>query len=163
MILPAVDPHNPLAREQAALAIGHLHIIRGQWPYMADYIARCLADIVKLGQDLLQVTNGGPATLDAAMALKAALAEATHAKDGPSTTISQQRDAIAVAVDALINASAVDGSTAFRDSSENIVLDYGIHQTSRDRAWFKASGLDPDCAKLPSHAELLAGPERQAI
>ena len=57
VILPALDPHNPLAREQAALAIGHLHMIRGQLPYMADYMAICLADIVKLGGDLLVVAD----------------------------------------------------------------------------------------------------------
>ena len=158
VILPALDPNNPLAREQAALAIGHLHMIRGQWPYMADYMAVCLADIVKLGADLLKVADGGLATRDAASALKSTLDQAGKEKGGPTTAIAQRRDAIAVAVDDLINASAVDGSQSFRDSSENIVLDYGIHQTSRDRAWFKASGLDPDCAKLPSHSDLLAAP-----
>ena len=161
VILPALDPHNPLAREQAALAIGHLHMIRGQLPYMADYMAICLADIVKLGGDLLVVADGGMNTRDAAAALKSTLNQIREEKGGPTTAISQRRDTIAVAVDDLINASAIDGSKSFRDLSENIVLDYGIHQTSRDRAWFKASGLDPDCAKLPSHADLVASPNHQ--
>ena len=129
---------------------------------MADYMTTCLFDMVKLGQDLLKVADGGLATRDAASGLKSILAKAGKEKDGPTTAISQRRDAIAVAVDDLINASAVDGSMSFRDLSENIVLDYGIHQTSRDRAWFKASGLDPDCAKLPSPAELVAAPVRKA-
>jgi len=162
VILPAVDPNNPLAREQAALAIGHLYMIRGQWPYMADYAAICLADIVKLGGDLLKVADGGMNTRNAASAVKSTLDQVSNEQGGHTTAISQRRDAIAVAVDDLINASAIDGSKSFRDSSENIVLDYGIYQTSRDRAWFKASGLDPDCANLPSHAELVSAAERQA-
>ena len=161
VILPALDPNNPLAREQAALAIGHLHMIRGQWPYMADYMASCLADIILLGDDLLKIADGGMNTRDAAAALKSTLDQIRKEKSGPTTSVTQRRDAVAVAIDALINASAVDGSKSFRDLSENIVLDYGIHQTSRDRAWFKASGLDPDCAKLPSHAELVATPNHQ--
>jgi hypothetical protein len=152
VILPAVDPANPLALEQAALAIGHLHMMRGQLPYLSDYVNLCRDEIARLGESLTAIAAGGAETLAAAVALAQALRGAAD----PALPPAQGRELIAQAVDALIRASGVDGSETFRDESENLVLDYGIRQTSRDRAWFKASGLDPDCAKLPSAAEILS-------
>ncbi|MET0984171.1 MAG: hypothetical protein ABW034_02080 [Steroidobacteraceae bacterium] len=155
VILPAVDPNNPLAREQATVAIGHLQMIRGQWQYLTDYVAGCLLDLTRLGFALIGAADGGARTVAAAAALDSHLSTADSAQHEPSYTLSRRRETIAVRIDDLIKASAVDGSAKFREECEDLVLDYGVRQTERDRAWYKASGLDPDYANLPAPAELV--------
>lgn len=156
VVLPAVDPSNPLAREQAAVAIGHLQMIRAQWQYLTDYVAICLVTLTRLGADLVHAADGGAQTVAAAAALDRELRGIDSARSEPTHTLSRRREAIAIRIDDLIKASAVDGAQAFRSVAEDLVLDYGLRQTARDRAWYKASGLDPDYATLPSPSELVS-------
>lgn len=160
VILPAVDPANPLAREQASLAIGHLYMMRGQLPFLSDYETLCRDEIARLGERLVAIAAGGAETQAATAALEDVLDPDRGSGSDATLSLGKRRQRIAEAIDALIRASVVDGSKIFRDVSENLVLDYGICQTARDRAWFKASGLDPDCATLPSAAEILAAARR---
>jgi hypothetical protein len=155
IIMPAIDPANPMAREQAAIAIGHLRVIRGQSAYLADYQLLCLEEMVQLGQELVAAARGGPATMAAISALRSAI-RANASSAPPLSALAARRDAIATAVDHLINASAIDGSDVFLQESERIVVRHGSKQADRDRAWFKATGLDPDAATLPTPVQLLA-------
>lgn len=153
VIIPALDPGNPLAGEQAATALRHLHMLRGQLPYLASYTSLCLADMAELGRALAQTAAGGPATLLAAAVLRAAL----EAPMAPGHEVQARRDEIGRAVDGLIDAGAEDGSTAFRDATARLVLAYGRRQAWRDRAWYAAAGLDPEPGALPPLAALAAG------
>jgi hypothetical protein len=63
---------------------------------------------------------------------------------------------VAAAIDVLLRAGAVDGSPEFRFSSQRLVVAHGARQSTRDRAWFRSCGMDPDATTLPSIPELVA-------
>ena len=154
IIIPALDPSQSLAQEQAATALLHLKVIRGQSAYVADYLTLCLDETALLGRELVAIAAGGPETRAAAIELDQAIRSAT-APDQKLYTLAQRRDGIAAAIDTLIDASARDGSPPFLQSSLELILHHGYTEATRDRAWFKAAGLDPDAAILPAPAELV--------
>jgi hypothetical protein len=173
VVIPALPPHEVLALEQAALCVGHLAILGEQYRYLADYEALCLAEMSALAASLLAVAAGGPATGTAAEALRGeadrvgapvdtggeAAAPEVLPGGAPGRTASaahQRRNALAGAVDELIRAAGRDGEPEFRGATRRLVLAHGRRQSDRDRAWFRACGMDPDRASLPGIPEMLA-------
>lgn len=146
VVLPAIDPENGLAREQAGLVIAHLQLIAQQWDKAPAFEAGSLTALEALGQRLADLANGGLVTAHAAADLRSALGG--------------DFAAIANAVDRLIVAVGEDGALAFRAQLDELVLAYGAHQAWRERVWFAGSGLDPDRAELPSIAEMLGRESR---
>lgn len=145
-VLPAVDPANSLAQEQARLMLGHLnallqhHAGEGELERRDDRASRALATA------LLDAGDGGPATAQARDALRAALADT----DG---------DALAHAIERLVVAIGVDGEADLHAASTRLVLAHARAQTTTGRAWFKPMGFDPRPDELPDPTELLEEPE----
>ena len=177
VIIPALPPHEVLALEQAALCVGHLGLLVEQHRHLADYEAVCLAEMASLTEGLLAAASGGPATTAAAGALRAEadrVGAPLEAGEGPSvvpgaaaagpggvpgpaaSAAHQRRNALAGAVDELIRAAGRDGDPEFRAATRRLVLAHGKRQSDRDRAWFRACGMDPDRASLPGIPEMLA-------
>lgn len=151
VVLPAIDPENGLAREQAGLVIAHLRLIAQQWEKAPAFEAGSLDALRALAQRLADLAEGGLATSSAAADLRTALGTQDFAKIGN-------------AVDRLIFAVGEDGGPAFRAQLDERVLEYGALQAWRERVWFAGTGLDPDAAGLPSIDEMLNGarPRRTA-
>jgi hypothetical protein len=143
VVIPAIDPENALAREQAQLTIAHLHLIAAQWQKAPVFEAQSLSALRALAERLVAVSAGGAETLRAAAGLRAQL-------DRPY-------DELGRAVDRLIVAAAADGDAGFRAALDEAVLDYGAKQAFRERVWFAGSALDPDVAELPSIDAMLRG------
>lgn len=141
VVLPAIDPGNGLAREQAQLVIAHLHLIAQQWTRAPAFEAGSLAALQALAERLADLADGGRVTSQAGAELRSALG----------------RDfaTLGNAVARLIVATGEDGAPAFRAQLDEQVLEYGAHQAWRERVWFAGSGLDPDRASLPSIDEML--------
>jgi uncharacterized protein YqgC (DUF456 family) len=166
VIIPALPAHEVLALEQAALCIAQVTVAREQYQHLADYEALCLADMAALAGELITAADGGPRTTMAA----ATLGEVIGGLGGPTGTIpsagaltgpamsstQRRRNAIAAAIDVLLRAGAADGNPEFRTSSQRLVVAHGARQSTRDRAWFRSCGMDPDTATLPSIPELIA-------
>jgi hypothetical protein len=158
VIGPAIEPANNLAREQAALMVGQLHMIAAQWRRVSPYARTCLADLreTAAGFDV----QGGPTTRDASSKLAMTLAE-----DWPDPEV--QYLAASRALEEMVRAVAEDGTPPFAKSFEQNALQFGLRQARRDRAWFAMSGFDIDADELPSLPELVgetaAEPVRETV
>jgi hypothetical protein len=142
VVLPAIDPGNALAREQAQLVIGHLELIARQWERAPAYEAQAFAALRELADRLVRDAEGGSGTMEAAAALREA---------------PPRRAEVGDAIDRLIRAASADGSPGFRARLENAVLEHGALHAWRERVWFAGTGLDPDASALPSIDEMLQG------
>ncbi|MGW0025396.1 hypothetical protein [Rhodococcus sp. NPDC003383] len=155
VIIPALPAEEVLAREQAALAIVHLTTMAEQYPYMAEYELGCLADMSALANGLLAATEGGPATSVAARALRQILQDEVDTTTSPSAA-HERRNAIASGIDSLLRASAEDGDSSSRTVQHRLIVAHGSRQATRDRAWFRGHGTDPDADTLPTIPELIS-------
>ena len=155
VVLPAIDPGNALAREQAQLVIGHLQLIAVQWDKALPFEAQSLAALRELGQRLASAAEGGSETVQAAAQLREALAVR---EDGAAlATVVRASAALGSAIDSLIRAASADGAAGFRAQLDQAVLEHGALQAWRERVWFAGNGLDPDPSALPSIDEMLGG------
>jgi hypothetical protein len=142
VVLPAIDPADALAREQAQLALGHLALIAEQWPRAREFDQQSLAGLGALAELLAASAAGGARTEQAAAALRTELGRpAAVAKLG-------------AAVDRLIEAAFADGSADFRALLDEAVLEHAARQAWRERVWFQGTGLDVDRGELPPIATL---------
>ena len=156
LVLPALAGADPIVQEQAALALGHLRIIRMQLPHLVTYHLICLNEQLRTGRDLLACAAGGEATQGAVRALESAMAEAQD-RFGDGSVARDDRNRVAGAIEQLIIASSLDGTPAFIAASQDLLIDHGFRQSARDRAWYGPTGLDPRAASLPSIEALIAG------
>ena len=152
VILPAIAAGNDLAREQAQLLIAHLALISQHWRHAHTYDALTLDAIKQLAERLVVTAQGGEQTANASAAVARCLNNCIDAE----TDAAVQRAAIAAAIDHLVNASAKDGNTRFRDTLFKAIVDHGALQAWRDRVWFAGSGMDPESASLVSIEQMLA-------
>lgn len=132
VVAPAIDQDNSLAREQAALIIGHLHLLAAQWSRAESYAQVCLGELSQTLRPLIPV--GGPLTQNAATALNEALQTKGRAE--------VQYKQVMAAAEALVRASDEDGDAAFRAKLRAGLLDFSAAQSLRDRSWFSGSGFD---------------------
>ena len=147
VITPSIDPSNSLAREQASLMVGHLHLFALQWRKVFPFAEVCLADLDRCARGLRP--SGGSATVAAADALAAAL-ELTGVDP------EHHYQSATSALEELVRAVEVDGDDETRLRVELDVLGFSQRQAERDRAWFAMSGFDVDADKLPSIDDIIA-------
>lgn len=152
VILPALAPEESLAVEQAHLLLGHLAVIREQFDLALVYERAECASTEELGRQLLAQAAGGQRTLAAASALR-------QAADAPAPATAQHvRDrtiALSLAVEALMDASGIDGTDAFLASSAQAVITSNDRTSQRDRSWFRSMGFERGESALPPVAEIL--------
>lgn len=135
VILPALDPENSLAQEQARLLVGHLHAMLLQQPHAARFTAIEVQALRTLAERLVAASAGGPSTMAARAQVSAALNTQDHA-------------ALSHAVEALVVDSRTDGAQEFLRKLERLVLDEAKATSWRGRTWFKAMNFDANPALL---------------
>ena len=163
VVLPAVDPNNQLAREQAQLVLGMLHLMAARLPWQFHFDIDALDRAVNLSSFILENSDGGSATQHALKDLKQAsegasgvLARASVSPDKLEETLLELRAKTSSVVDALWT----DGEIDCRDSIARAVLDAAREQTTRERAWFAPQGWDnPAEAPLPLEGLLKTTPD----
>ena len=138
-ILPAIRDDAPLAKEQAALLMGHLAAMMQQDGREHEVLAREEALLKQLAKELIVAAAGDSALIDAVAAVESALAE------GGST--------LSFAVERLL--SNVDAGEGFKKASTKLTLTYSQDHTNLGRAWFLPMGFDSAQAGLPSLDEQL--------
>jgi hypothetical protein len=146
VIMPAIDPENRLAQEQAALMLGQLAMMSGQWDKVERYTELCHADLVSTAQALNP--EGGAVTAAAAQALSDTLSTAQTPSEAAFRDISAMLERLVHAVDE-------DGNDSFRHQLHKEVLEFGKRQAFRDRAWFAACGFDVNAGELPTIEDLI--------
>lgn len=141
VIIPAIDPDNHLAQEQAALMLAHIGMLEAQWDKLDEYARLCVQDLVALTGRL--AVAGGAETLAAATTLQSL----AHR---PSVRKEQAYRDLSGALEDLVRAVDRDGDRDFRRALHREVLLHGNRQAARDRVWFAACGFDVNTAELPS-------------
>jgi len=143
VILPALPRDQRLARDQAMLVAGHLHMLAGQWKSTLRFERLSLDDLAGLARDLAAVVDASlVAQLDTAVA-------AAEACDRDSVTaLEQAASSLGHVVDAVILGGR--SHLPLPRAATDAILDYGLRHARRERTWFKANCLDPDYADLPT-------------
>lgn len=147
VVLPAIDPADSLAVEQASLVVAHLSMMMQQWDRIGDYARLCLQDLCAVVARLEPL--GGPITVAAAAELTATMKASTAS---PNQGF---RNGMA-ALEELVRAAEADGDPAFRTNLRREVLLHANRQATRDRAWFAASGFDVNVGQLPAIEQLFS-------
>ena len=147
VVAPAIDPANPLARQQLKLVVDWLDFYRSRLPYNQD---RERLELEVQLETARAIAAAAPA--HSAGALRAAIdaAAPVHAHLGPRPV---QVRAVTAALEDAISA-VVRESTTFdattQTAIERIVVRDARHLLDAQRAWFLPQGIEPDPDALPS-------------
>lgn len=125
-ILPALDPKDSLAQEQAGLLMGHINALLQQAGQEPNINAEERQAMVELAQFLLSLADGGSETEQSKERLAAAL------ENGSDVEIS-------LATERLI--AAADATQAFKDAAWAPILKYSKDAAARGQQWFKPMGF----------------------
>jgi hypothetical protein len=139
VVIPALDPGDALAQEQARLVLGHLHALSTQHRHASRVEARESAALRELARELSAAADGGPRTRAAAAAIATLLSNSDD-------------DALADALDALILASGDDGHAAFRSAVTRATLTHAKAAATRGMRYFAAMGFGGDSEPLEGDA-----------
>jgi len=125
-IIPALDPGDALAREQAALLQGHIHALLQQQGREPEIDRREIQALNELGHLLLSIVEGGKQTGIACERLSKALTGEDYSE-------------LSLSIEQLI--AVGDASPAFKNAAWRPVLDYARDATTRGHQWFKPMGF----------------------
>lgn len=160
VILPALDPANPLAQEQARLCIGHLSVIAArqalQYRFDRDELDRWLALARRLRQQ--------PEAASLAPTASAALTElSAGAEDVLARARAEPRElvdavhALRKAVGQLVQEASSNDPNGMRSGElEHAVMRTTQEQLLRERSWLTPQGWESDPASIPPIESLLS-------
>ncbi|MDH0639344.1 hypothetical protein N5O88_09740 [Pseudomonas sp. GD03721] len=155
-VLPALDPENKLAQEQARLVLGMLALMRRQLPIQFAFDCDELQRLIELSQALraLDIEAADEALLqDETQALNV-LAGARTSPADVLASVRHLRSVIGQRVTRLY--ALADGDARAR--LQQLVLRSTREQLQRDRALLVQQGWEPDPDALPSIETLLGLP-----
>ena len=160
VLIPAIDPNNKLAVEQAQLVIGLLSLLASQLPvqfrFDRDELARLLATAESLTAVPANDAKLATAIGELAASQTAGASILEHCRVDPAILVNSVRE-LRQKVGAVVSAAAGTSDVATQLRIEKIILDLSKEQLLRDRSLMKPQGWEPDPAALPAIAELLAG------
>lgn len=152
VVIPALDASNGFAKEQAALVVGHLQVLRSQQPVADEFEQLDYNRSRSLARDLLGQAEGGTEVTAAAERLRAVL-------EGPTPfTMDQLRraqDELASTIAELITAGGVDGTAAFVGASTRTVLDQERRHAVRLRSFFSMMGYEDGSSSISTLDEMM--------
>jgi hypothetical protein len=159
VVIPAIDPDNGLAQEQAQLVVGMLGLL-AQWlpleyRYDRDELARLLRAADKLNGGL----KGGDRTTEARDQLAALASEGHDVLERAGAEPLELQDAVRAlraGLGELVGAVFEDGEAQSRDAASHAVLELSSEQIPRVRAAYAGQGFEGDAHGLPPLEQLLA-------
>jgi hypothetical protein len=160
VILPALDPDNKLAQEQAKLSIGTLQLVLQRQALMFRYDLDELTRSLELARNLCTQAKDLPGS---ALALKALEDSATAGADVRERARAEPAELEAANFDLREKIGAV--VTAVYSSSDaaklkqfgRTVMANAKEQLLRERAWLIAQGWEPDPKSIPAIETLIGG------
>lgn len=160
VLIPAIDPNNKLALEQAQLVIGLLSLLASQLPIQFRFDRDELARLLTTAESLGKVQTGNPVVTNAMDELAASRTAAASVFErcqlDPAELVASVRE-LREMVGTVISAVAGTDDIAAQLRVEKIILDMSKEQLLRDRSLVKPQGWEPDPAALPGIEQLLAG------
>lgn len=167
-VLPAVDPRNGLAQEQAQLIIGTLKLMAEQLPLQYRFDCDELTRQVSFAEELSAALDSCPGPVaETVSALTSSVARGrtllTRPLVDPAEIITTARE-IRTALDHAVDAVFTDDSARNqREDIQRIVLDQSRDEITRDRVWNRAQGFDTESQHLPTIESLLAPSAPMAV
>jgi hypothetical protein len=160
VVLPAVDPNNKLAQEQARLCMGLLGLMARQLPLQFRFDCDELARLTAFSAELQRIAGGagGTHTRESVAALEQASAAASallaRAKVAPAE-IEQAVRTLREGTGTVISSVFREGDDVVQDRVQKATLAMSREQLLRERAWVITQGWEPDPASVPPIEELL--------
>jgi len=160
VVLPALDPHNPLAQEQARLCMGLLGVMASRLPLQYRYDCDELGRLLALAQQLQQLPDVNRLAPTALTVLTQGAARAddvlTRARAEPSEVLAAVR-ALREATGNLVQEAFVsDPSGQQTQAMQRAVLDTSQAQLLRERSWLLGQGWEANPQDIPAIETLLA-------
>ena len=160
VVLPAVDPNNQLACEQAQIVLGMLHLMAARLPWQFRYDVDELDRALNLSADILVQGRGGEDTQNALRTLEHAAKHGDKLLSAAKVSSEELEDAILALrtqTSEVIRALWVDGDSNCRESIGRAVLNASKEQIDRERAWFAPQAWDSE-ENAPASLETFLGP-----
>ncbi len=158
VVLPAVDPANKLAQEQARLVVGTLNLMAQQLPLRFRFDCDELSRLLQLADVLRKAAQGGAGTAACVERMGRAATAASRALEqaqaGPDAIGQAIRDLRAV-TSQVVRSAYVECEGAALKRVEGAVLASSKEQLLRDRSWVLAQGWEPDPEAVPKIRNLL--------
>ncbi|MGV8074870.1 MAG: hypothetical protein AB2L11_09995 [Syntrophobacteraceae bacterium] len=161
-VLPAIDPTNRLALEQANLILGMMNIMAQRIDLEYRYDRDELERILGLAAIVKQQAQGGPDTLAALRELDPLVTQALDVHDRARAEPSELLQTVRSLRDKLgevIRAIFAEGDPATKEAIGKAVLAKAKEQLLRERSWLIMMGYEADPSKIPP-IETLISPVR---
>lgn len=155
VIVPALDPQQQLARDQAKIVIGNLQILMDQTDSGYDFLLTELREYASLLRELISLSGEGAIRNRALEVLSVADPVAVAHIPGQRKLrelVSETKQTVNVLLEAVLDRGAAN----VRARAASLVLAQSEQQVLRERAWLRSSGFDPDQKSLPPIEAVLA-------
>ncbi|MFT4582800.1 MAG: hypothetical protein ACI915_002861 [Gammaproteobacteria bacterium] len=163
VVLPAIDPENQMAQEQAQLVVGMMHLMAMRLPMQFHYDLDELRRYLGLSQALIGACAGGALTKAEIQKLAACVTDGEQALAGAQTAPAELEAAtleLRIRISAFIDTLWRDGEPNCRQAASRAVLAASKEQIERERAWFAPQGWDADPSVCRSIEGLIDYPHR---
>lgn len=164
VIMPAIDPDNQPALEQAQVIVGTLMVMGRALPLQFRFDCDELSRLVEFADSLDDEIGADPSVSQVLGPLR----EAAHrsrdvlerAQADPCEVVGAVR-AMRATSDALVDAVFRNQDAGrHRDAVQRIVLSMTREQVLRERAWTVSQGFDANAATLPPIESLIGEPRK---
>jgi hypothetical protein len=157
-IIPAINPADPLALEQAYALTRHLEVLAMQHDKLYHFELAELRHYFGMTCELKTKAAGGQAIAgaisDALQILERTQPLAAHIPPAQQEIVDLVRS-LKIAANALVAAAYADGTPEFRREAERLVHLWSAKQIERERVWAQATGFDLFAAEMPSLESIL--------
>lgn len=159
VVLPAVDPGNQLAQEQARLCMGLLDLMARQLPMQYRFDVDELGRLIGLAGELNAAVAKNPIDAATAQALAKTIEQGqgvyARAQADPAEVLEALR-ALRATTSAVVTQVCTDEKRADLQAVEKMVMASSHEQLLRDRSWLLAQRWEPNPEALPAVETLLA-------
>jgi hypothetical protein len=160
VVIPAIDPKNQLAMEQAQLITGMMALMAQQLPVQFQFDRDELQRLLDSSQRLLVLGGSNGDVTETVGILAKASQRAAQVLQLCTVDPARLTDAVhslREAIGNVMTAVAAQADQALLVAVESEILELSKQQLLRDRALLALQGWEPDAKTLPTIGELLGG------
>ncbi|QHE84300.1 hypothetical protein [Hydrogenophaga sp. BPS33] len=151
VVMPAIDPADPIAKEQLGLAIEFLAFLRERLDLVMPQLEYELDQNRALAHAALDIVD---APRGQALAKAVSAVRDVHCGKSSADDLRQASRAIAEAVDELVRQLASDKS-GLRARVERAVIERSAELLAFERSWYEPLAVDVDMGALPHYSTYL--------
>lgn len=151
VVIPALDPSQRLALDQANIVAGNLRILIEQAGHCGDYDRTELREYRQLALALLELWRDETATPAATAHAGSLGLPAPEGEQALGELLLQTKQT----VDELLKLALASQQPQIRQRAAALALQQAALQLTRERVWFAASGFELDRTTLPSIDDVL--------